>query len=563
MKARWITAICLVLIMATPTLSSAAVTCSQDWVTGPNLPTARVRSAGAMVDDVLYVLGGWDGATAYDKNESYDYWADTWSTNTPMPGTNENHCATSWDGILYVIGGMDGPAKDYLWAYDPETDTWDSTLAQLPAIRTGLFCGAWEGKLYAAGGNDGSTDKNTLYIYDITTDSWTTGATMPASVAFGASAILDGYLYAMGGWPDLTTEHRYDIAGDSWATSLDPVPVGLQDPAVAFFTTSADLHYVYLIGGAQTWTPTDSFLEYAIGSGWSNFTGTKPLPESLMTQAGGNIHNAVFYSAGGATAGITADDSFYIFNYCGHYIKSADPSMTVAGATTSLDFVGAQFVDGTTFWLDDGTDTTYNLTSTTITSNTEASATIPASVPAGEYELWTGDAVSGVNFRHKIPYSVCDCVIDEECYDDGDTNPDNVCEVCDPGTSATTWTDNDGESCDDGLWCTDVDTCSGGICEGTDRDCDDGDFCTGAETCNEENDECDSAGDPCDEDEVCNEDTDSCDPAADDDDDTTDDDDDATDDDAADDDDDAVDDDDDEVPSGGDDDDDDDGGCCG
>ena len=44
------------------------------------------------------------------------------------------------------------------------------------------------------------------------------------------------------------------------------------------------------------------------------------------------------------------------------------------------------------------------------------------------------------------------CVIDSACYGDGQVNPLNPCQVCDP--SAVDWSDNDGASCDDGLFCT-------------------------------------------------------------------------------------------------------------
>lgn len=32
------------------------------------------------------------------------------------------------------------------------------------------------------------------------------------------------------------------------------------------------------------------------------------------------------------------------------------------------------------------------------------------------------------------------CLIDDVCRDTGDTNPDNVCEVCDPSSAGTAWT---------------------------------------------------------------------------------------------------------------------------
>ncbi len=63
--------------------------------------------------------------------------------------------------------------------------------------------------------------------------------------------------------------------------------------------------------------------------------------------------------------------------------------------------------------------------------------------------------------------------------------------VCVEGNDACEARDRpEGAGCDDGLWCTVNDACSGGSCLGTDRDCDDDDLCT-ADSCDETNDRCD------------------------------------------------------------------------
>ncbi|UCF33526.1 MAG: VCBS repeat-containing protein, partial [Phycisphaerales bacterium] len=83
------------------------------------------------------------------------------------------------------------------------------------------------------------------------------------------------------------------------------------------------------------------------------------------------------------------------------------------------------------------------------------------------------------------------CVIDGACYLDGDSNPANDCELCDPLLSQTQWSLRDaGSSCGDPTDddCTDPDTCDGaGVClpnhvlDGS--VCDDGLFCNEGETC--------------------------------------------------------------------------------
>lgn len=70
------------------------------------------------------------------------------------------------------------------------------------------------------------------------------------------------------------------------------------------------------------------------------------------------------------------------------------------------------------------------------------------------------------------------CLIDSDCFSQSEANPDNPCEICDIDHSVTGWSDNDGASCDDELFCTENDSCLAGDCS--------------------END-----GSPCDEDEDC------------------------------------------------------------
>ena len=102
------------------------------------------------------------------------------------------------------------------------------------------------------------------------------------------------------------------------------------------------------------------------------------------------------------------------------------------------------------------------------------------------------------------------CVIGGVCYGDGQLDPSNPCQVCDAAASASAWTDNDGARCDDGLFCTDADTCSMGSCAGAPRDCSDGVSCNGVETCDEAAGACSDGSSTCAAFEVCDVASDSC-----------------------------------------------------
>ena len=72
---------------------------------------------------------------------------------------------------------------------------------------------------------------NTTRIYDIGTNTWTTGAPMPAALGGMATALWNGIVYVAGGSPDIgasvvNTLYAYDIAANSW-TTLAPMPQAL------------------------------------------------------------------------------------------------------------------------------------------------------------------------------------------------------------------------------------------------------------------------------------------------------------------------------------------------
>ncbi|GMV44398.1 MAG: hypothetical protein AMXMBFR64_61140 [Myxococcales bacterium] len=70
------------------------------------------------------------------------------------------------------------------------------------------------------------------------------------------------------------------------------------------------------------------------------------------------------------------------------------------------------------------------------------------------------------------------CLIDGECYDDGDPAPDVICLACVAPVSLDSWTADDTLACDDGDPCTSGDRCSSGACVSLGSLCDDGNPCT-------------------------------------------------------------------------------------
>ncbi|MFF7677645.1 carboxypeptidase regulatory-like domain-containing protein [Actinacidiphila glaucinigra] len=147
---------------------------------------------------------------------------DTWQTAPDLPGALMDNAVDTLDGKVYSAFGYNGSAdvKD-LYVLDPVAGSW-TKLASAADTRESPAHGVIDGKLYAVGGwgASGSPDAK-LEIYDPQSDSWTTGASAPKPYAGSGTAVLDGKLYMIGGcgadFCGTTDAGVYDAGTDSWS----------------------------------------------------------------------------------------------------------------------------------------------------------------------------------------------------------------------------------------------------------------------------------------------------------------------------------------------------------
>ena len=122
-----------------------------EWDIVTKMPTRRLGSGVAVLDNKIYVTGG-------DKNDSddvqptssgycYDPRTNNWSLVANMNVARVGHSLVSLHGRLYAIGG-DG--VDSVEVYDPDMDTW--TLLQCKL----------DGKV--VGGNDAVLVRNEMLM---------------------------------------------------------------------------------------------------------------------------------------------------------------------------------------------------------------------------------------------------------------------------------------------------------------------------------------------------------------------------------------------------------------
>ncbi|MFZ4622334.1 MAG: Kelch repeat-containing protein [Bacteroidota bacterium] len=132
------------------------------WITRMPMNTPRSGTGSAVINGLLYVVGGRNSSGTLATLEVYDPVMNAWQTKTPMPTPRFDLSAASINGILYAVGGNNGAHLGVVEAYDPFTDKW-RTETQMPTARTDARAVAAKGKLYVIGGyNSVSTPLSTV-----------------------------------------------------------------------------------------------------------------------------------------------------------------------------------------------------------------------------------------------------------------------------------------------------------------------------------------------------------------------------------------------------------------
>jgi hypothetical protein len=210
--------------------SSMASVAPGSWISRADYPRDIWDAASASVTNTstlrttLYVIGGnptlFGGAGVITSAvKAYDVSANVWRSKAPYPvrvrGTNG---AVEIKGKIYVSGGFtrrfDAQRGVYrlevlrsLYMYDPATDKW-TRLRDLPIAAVHGVSAAYNGMLYVATGGG-------LWRYNPSTDSWELLGPIPHDPGYGGGGFVGGKLYLV---EDLGAMDIYDVATNSWST---------------------------------------------------------------------------------------------------------------------------------------------------------------------------------------------------------------------------------------------------------------------------------------------------------------------------------------------------------
>jgi len=183
--------------------------------------TKARRSAGTV--QVVVSVGGEDDKVVLRSVEYWDPGTKIWKTLNCLPFAVSKHgVVASGQGKMYMAGGEypDGSASRSMWRYDPVLDKWEE-MAGMRVPRSELGLAMLDGCVYAVGGWEGTSRLDSVERYDPETNAWSDVPPLKMAVTSPAVVACDGSLYVTGGailedGDGIELVQKYDTKTGGW-----------------------------------------------------------------------------------------------------------------------------------------------------------------------------------------------------------------------------------------------------------------------------------------------------------------------------------------------------------
>ena len=153
-----------------------------EWNPGPPMDARRSTLGAAVLNNNLYAVGGFDGASGLDTAEVYSEKKECWCRIADMTTRRSSVGVGVVGSFLYAVGGYDGCQRQCLSSverYDPDANEWSKgepreldhliihfEVADMTTRRSGAGVGVVDGLLYAVGGHDGPKVRKSAEFYN-------------------------------------------------------------------------------------------------------------------------------------------------------------------------------------------------------------------------------------------------------------------------------------------------------------------------------------------------------------------------------------------------------------
>ena len=289
-------------LILTALLAPASISLAQNvpegkWTKRADMPTERAYFSTAVVNNLIYAVGGWSGIgpapiccnvslESLSAVEAYDPTTDKWTKKADIPTKRLWVTLSVVDGKIYAIGGQTlverrgrkiAKTVKAIEVYDPAADAWEN-IGDAPHARFRMSAVALNGKIYVIGGSQGGLDKATLVeVFDPAQNTWAEVAALNERRTEPTASAVAGKIYAIGGWRKddiwLKTVEEYDPATDTWQNKTE-MPTGRDQLSM---TTPAVNGKIYVIGGRDPGNQPLDIVE-AFDPGKNEWTKTTDMP---------------------------------------------------------------------------------------------------------------------------------------------------------------------------------------------------------------------------------------------------------------------------------------------
>ncbi len=286
---------------------------TEAWSALPNMPVPRWEAGTVVLDDRLYVFGGYTvGTRSSRRADVFDPVEQSWTKLADLPSAI-THMNTVLDGrLIWFAGGFKdgykGHAITEVWRYDVDEDAYTAA-PPLPEPRAGGGLALVGRRLHYIGGllPDRLTDAPDHWVLDLDevatgAGSWKAAPPLPEPRNQFGTVSVDGKIYAMGG------QFGHDRG------QIDQARVDVYDPSTQRWTRAADLPKghshaegstfvhggtIYMMGGmtrvGRTRRIDDAIWSLSPGGTWE-ILGT--LPRALSSPAAAIIGDRLFVAGG-------------------------------------------------------------------------------------------------------------------------------------------------------------------------------------------------------------------------------------------------------------------------